>query len=61
MVSDDGVPFEMCDISNGSTTASQSQPANLYAQYALTYAVDAAKGVMLKPGEPGGGAPALQM
>ncbi|HEX6449926.1 MAG TPA: hypothetical protein VF060_10745, partial [Trebonia sp.] len=40
--------------------ASQSQPANLYAQYALTYAVDAAKGVTLKAGQPGGGAPALQ-
>ena len=60
VVSDDGVPFEMCDIGNGTVTASQSQPANLYAQYALTYAVDAAKGVTLKAGQPGGGAPALQ-
>jgi ABC-type sugar transport system substrate-binding protein len=61
VVSDDGVPFEMCDIGNGSTNASQSQPANLYAEWALKYAVDAAKGVVLKPGDPGGGAPALQM
>ena len=60
LVSDDGVPFEMCDISNGTVSASQSQPANLYAQYALTYAVDAAKGVKLAVGQPGGGAPALQ-
>ncbi len=60
LVSDDGVPFEMCDIGNGSVSASQSQPANLYAQYALTYAVDAAKGVSLAAGQPGGGAPALQ-
>jgi ABC-type sugar transport system substrate-binding protein len=60
LVSDDGVPFEMCDIGNGSVSASQSQPANLYAQYALTYAVDAAKGVKLAPGQAGGGAPALQ-
>jgi ABC-type sugar transport system substrate-binding protein len=60
LVSDDGVPFEMCDIGNGSVSASQSQPANLYAQYALTYAVDAAKGVKLAVGQPGGGAPALQ-
>jgi ABC-type sugar transport system substrate-binding protein len=60
VISDDGVPFEMCDISAGSVTASQSQPANLYAQYALTYAVDAAKGVALSAGQPGGGAPALQ-
>ena len=57
LISDDGVPFEMCDIGNGSVSASQSQPANLYAQYALTYAVDAAKGVKHAAGEPGGGAP----
>jgi ABC-type sugar transport system substrate-binding protein len=61
VVSDDGVPFEMCDIGKGLTNASQSQPANLYAYWALKYAVDAAKGVVLKPGDPGGGAPALQM
>jgi ABC-type sugar transport system substrate-binding protein len=60
LISDDGVPFEMCDIANGSVSASQSQPANLYAQYALTYAVDAAKGVKLSAGQPGGGAPTLQ-
>jgi ribose transport system substrate-binding protein len=60
LISDDGVPFEMCDIGNGSVTASQSQPANLYAQYALTYAVDAAKGVKLSAGQPGGGAPTLE-
>ena len=60
VVSDDGVPFEMCDISNGSVAASQSQPANLYAQYALTYAVDAAKGVKHAAGDPGGGAPKLE-
>jgi ribose transport system substrate-binding protein len=60
LVSDDGVPFEMCDISNGTVSASQSQPANLYAQYALTYAKDAANGVKLAVGQAGGGAPALQ-
>jgi ribose transport system substrate-binding protein len=60
LVSDDGVPFEMCDIGNGEVSASQSQPANLYAQYALTYAKDAAEGVTLKAGQPGGGAPELQ-
>ncbi len=59
LVSDDGVPFEMCDVGNGSVSASQSQPANLYAQYALTYAADAARGVKLAAGQPGGGAPAL--
>ncbi len=60
LISDDGVPFEMCDISNGSVTASQSQPADLYAKYALTYAIDATKGVKHAAGEPGGGAPTLQ-
>jgi ABC-type sugar transport system substrate-binding protein len=61
VVSDDGVPFEMCDISKGSLDASQSQPANLYAYWALKYALDAANGVVLKAGDPGGGAPTLQM
>src|SRR5450432_4292126 len=51
----------MCDISKGTLSASQSQPANLYAQWALKYAVDAAKGVKLAAGQPGGGAPTLQM
>src|ERR1700726_316938 len=61
VVSDDGVPFEMCDISNGSVDASQSQPANLYAYWALKYSLDAAQGVTLSAGQPGGGAPTLQM
>jgi ABC-type sugar transport system substrate-binding protein len=61
VVSDDGVPFEMCDVGNGSLDASQSQPANLYAYWALKYALDAAKGVEHSPGQPGGGAPQLQM
>jgi ABC-type sugar transport system substrate-binding protein len=60
LVSDDGVPFEMCDIAKSLVGASQSQPANLYAYWALKYAIDAAKGVVLKAGDPGGGAPALQ-
>ena len=61
VVSDDGVPFEMCDVGNGTLDASQSQPANLYAYWALKYALDAANGVKLSPGQPGGGAPTLQM
>ncbi|HTX29540.1 MAG TPA: sugar ABC transporter substrate-binding protein [Streptosporangiaceae bacterium] len=61
VVSDDGVPFEMCDIGNGTLNASQSQPANLYAYWALKYALDAANGVKLSAGQPGGGAPTLQM
>jgi simple sugar transport system substrate-binding protein/ribose transport system substrate-binding protein len=61
LISDDGVAFEMCDIGQGWLDASQSQPANLYAEWALKYAADAANGVVLKAGDPGGGAPALQM
>jgi simple sugar transport system substrate-binding protein/ribose transport system substrate-binding protein len=60
LISDDGVPFEMCDIGNGTVDAAQSQPADLYAKWALTYAVDAAKGVQLAAGQPGGGAPTLE-
>ena len=60
LVSDDGVPFEMCDIQQGTLDAAQSQPADLYAKYALQYAIDAAKGVKHSAGEPGGGAPTLQ-
>jgi simple sugar transport system substrate-binding protein/ribose transport system substrate-binding protein len=59
-VSDDGVAFEMCDIQQGTLDASQSQPADLYAKYALQYAIDAAKGVVHKAGDAGGGAPTLQ-
>jgi ABC-type sugar transport system substrate-binding protein len=59
LISDDGVPFEMCGVGKGTLTASQSQPANLYAKYALTYALDAANGVKLHPGMAGGGAPKL--
>ncbi len=61
VVSDDGVPFEMCDIGHGTLDASQSQPADLYAEWALKYALDAAKGVQHSAGQPGGGAPTLQM
>jgi ribose transport system substrate-binding protein len=61
VVSDDGVPFEMCDVGHGTLDASQSQPANLYAYWALKYALDAANGVKHSAGQPGGGAPTLQM
>lgn len=60
LIGDDGIPQEMCYISRGTESASDSQPANLYAQGALTYAVDAAKGVKLKVGEKGLGAPKLE-
>lgn len=60
LISDDGVSFEMCDIGKGLVSASQSQPANLYAKYALQYAIDAAQGKVLKAGMAGLGAPQLQ-
>ena len=50
VVSDDGVPFEMCDVGKGTLDASQSQPADLYAYWALKYALDAANGVTHQPG-----------
>jgi len=59
LIGDDGVPYEMCDIQRGDMSAASSQPANLYAQGALTYALDSAQGKTLKPGGMAVGAPAL--
>jgi ribose transport system substrate-binding protein len=56
IISDDGVAFEMCWIGQGWVNASSSQPANLYAEGALTYAKDSATGVAVKAGEMGVGA-----
>ncbi len=56
IISDDGVAAEMCWIGQGWVSASSSQPANLYAQGALTYAKDAATGVVVKAGQMGVGA-----
>jgi simple sugar transport system substrate-binding protein/ribose transport system substrate-binding protein len=50
----------MCDIQRGDLSAASSQPANLYAQGALTYALDSAKGTTLKVGQSAIGAPSLQ-
>ncbi len=60
LIGDDGVPYEMCDIQRGDLSAASSQPANLYAQGALQYALDAAQGKALKVGDPAIGAPSLQ-
>ena len=59
LIGDDGVAYEMCYINNGLMAGAQAQPANLYAQGAVEYALDAAKGVKLKVGQPGIGAPTL--
>ncbi len=50
---DDGVAFEQCYISRGWMDFASSQPANLYAEGAVKYAIDAAKGVVLKVGQAG--------
>ena len=60
LIGDDGVPYEMCDIQRGDLSAASSQPANLYAQGALTYALDSAEGKKLSVGQPAIGAPSLQ-
>jgi ABC-type sugar transport system substrate-binding protein len=60
LIGDDGVPYEMCDIQRGDLSAASSQPANLYAQGALTYALDSALGKSTHVGQPAVGAPSLQ-
>ena len=60
VISDDGVPFEMCDIQHGHRDRLAVPAGEPVREWALKYAIDAAKGVALKPGEPGGGAPTLQ-
>ena len=54
-VADDGVPFEMCNIEHSAVDASQSQPANLYAEWSLKFAIMADQGKTLKVGENFGG------
>lgn len=51
LVSNDGVPFEMKDIADGTLDATISQPANLYAQYAVKYARDALSGTTYAKGQ----------
>ncbi|MGH9104302.1 MAG: sugar ABC transporter substrate-binding protein [Acidimicrobiales bacterium] len=56
VIGDDGVAYEQCYIKQGWMDAASSQPANLYARGALTYAKDAATGVSVHLGEKGIGA-----
>ena len=51
LVSNDGVPFEHQDIRQGVLDATVSQPANLYAQYAIYYAKQALAGVKYHAGQ----------
>jgi ribose transport system substrate-binding protein len=50
IVSNDGIPEELDAIRNGTIDATVSQPADLYAEYALFYAQQALKGKTFEPG-----------
>jgi simple sugar transport system substrate-binding protein/ribose transport system substrate-binding protein len=50
IVSNDGIPQEFQGIRDGQIDATVSQPADLYAKYALTYAKAALEGKTFKPG-----------
>jgi ribose transport system substrate-binding protein len=50
LVSNDGVPFEHALIRQGIMDATVSQPANLYAKYAIFYAKEALAGKTYKAG-----------
>ncbi|MFL6118425.1 sugar ABC transporter substrate-binding protein [Actinophytocola sp.] len=50
VVSNDGIPEELKDIAEGSIDATVSQPADLYAKWALQYVKDAIGGKKHKPG-----------
>jgi ABC-type sugar transport system substrate-binding protein len=50
VVSNDGIPEELKDIAGGQIDATVSQPADLYAKYALSYVKDAIAGKTFKAG-----------
>ncbi|MEU1513240.1 sugar ABC transporter substrate-binding protein [Streptomyces sp. NPDC005811] len=50
VVSNDGIPEELKDIAEGKIDATVSQPADLYAKYALYYLKAAIDGKTFKPG-----------
>ncbi|WP_406327380.1 sugar ABC transporter substrate-binding protein [Streptomyces sp. NBC_00203] len=51
VVSNDGIPRELKDIAEGKIDATVSQPADLYAKYALYYLKAAIEGKTFKPGK----------
>ncbi|MEU6086806.1 sugar ABC transporter substrate-binding protein [Streptomyces sp. NPDC047085] len=51
IVSNDGIPEELKDIAAGQIDATISQPADLYAKYALYYVKAAIDGKTFKPGK----------
>jgi simple sugar transport system substrate-binding protein/ribose transport system substrate-binding protein len=50
VVSNDGIPEELRNIASGQIDATVSQPADLYAKYALSYVKDAIAGKTFQPG-----------
>jgi simple sugar transport system substrate-binding protein/ribose transport system substrate-binding protein len=50
VVSNDGIPQELKDIAAGNIDATVSQPADLYAKWALSYAQAAIEGKTFQPG-----------
>jgi ribose transport system substrate-binding protein len=61
IISNDGVPQEYDDIRKGVIDASISQPADLYAKYALYYAEAAVEGKIFKPGPTDHGSTIVQL
>jgi simple sugar transport system substrate-binding protein/ribose transport system substrate-binding protein len=51
VVSNDGIPEELKDIAAGTIDATVSQPADLYAKYALYYLKAAIDGKTFQPGK----------
>ena len=51
IVSNDGIPAELKAIRDGEIDATVSQPADLYAQWALFYAKAAVEGKTFSPGK----------
>jgi len=51
VVSNDGIPEELKNISEGNIDATVSQPADLYAKWALRYVKDAIAGKTYSPGK----------
>ncbi|MEW2395434.1 sugar ABC transporter substrate-binding protein [Streptomyces sp. NPDC046862] len=61
IVSNDGTPQEFAAIRRGHIDATVSQPADIYAKYALYYAVAAASGKTFKPGPTDHGSTIVQL
>ncbi|MBF8186730.1 sugar ABC transporter substrate-binding protein [Nonomuraea sp. K274] len=61
VISNDGIPQEFEAIRKGDIDATVSQPADLYAKYALFYAKAAAEGKTFKPGPTDHGSTIIQL